>query len=151
MCSLLTKLIGDPNRAEDITHDALILVLDRLRCEGIQKPNKLTSYVFSTAKFSFYGWLRKKDNQLELMDCLADVVFTEHPQESECMQVQASDTLKAQIQKLRVSRDRDILTRRYLGDQTKQEICEALTLTPEHYDRVISRARTRLKSVYLNQ
>jgi hypothetical protein len=42
-------------------------------------------------------------------------------------------------------RDRDILIRSYIYDEPKGVTCEALALTPCQYDRVISRARNRLR------
>ena len=44
-------------------------------------------------------------------------------------------------------RDRDVLDRFYLRDQDKARICKELGLTPANFDRVISRARIRLREL----
>lgn len=143
--ALLIKLTSDPVRAEDLTHETLILVLQKLRSDAVNKPEKLTSFVFSTAKFSFLGWLRKKDNQVELLENMGDLVGEHDSPEDECLSMEYSQTLETLIDQLNVPRDREILKRRYLSDQSKNEICHALALTQQHYDRVISRARLRLR------
>jgi len=143
--AMLIKLTGDPIRAEDLTHETLILILQKLRAEQINKPEKLTSFIFSTAKFSFLGWLRKKDNQVELMDSMGELVCEQDSPEDECLAMENTVLLESLIEGLTVSRDREILTRRYIRDQSKKEICDALVLSQQHYDRVISRAKGRLR------
>jgi RNA polymerase sigma factor (sigma-70 family) len=147
--SQLRRLTSDECRAEDLTHDTLILVLQKLRRDSIREPEKLTSYLLSTARFVFYGWLRRMDNQVELkatMDdrsdldqSISDSLINEHEQQQ----------LALALKRLKVDRDREIITRRYLVEQTKFEICEAMQLSRVHYDRVISRARHRLQSEFL--
>ena len=143
--ALLIKLTSDPVRAEDLTHETLILVLQKLRGDSVNKPEKLTSFVFSIAKFSFLGWLRKKDNQVELVENMGELVSEHDSPEDECLSREYTETLETLINQLNVPRDREILKRRYLSDQSKNEICQALALTQQHYDRVISRARGRLR------
>ena len=142
--SQLRRLLSDECRAEDLTHDTLILVLQKLRRESIREPEKLTSYLLSTARFVFYGWLRRMDNQVELRATMDDRteghLSLSETLINECEQKQ----LVLALNQLGVDRDREILSRRYLVEQTKSEICEAMQLTAVHYDRVISRARQRL-------
>jgi RNA polymerase sigma-70 factor (ECF subfamily) len=143
--SFFLRTLSDMPRAEDLAHETLLLVLQKLRRDGLENPDKLASYIYATARYVHIGWLRKKDNQL---------VFHENPDrwdrptaspEQELMHGEAQVQLRQSIAKLPVERDREILKRHYLFEQTKDEICSALALSQVHYDKVICRARQRLR------
>ena len=143
--ALLTKLTRDRTLAEDLTHETFIIVLKSLRQEKLRQPDKLVSYLFQTARFTFYGWLRRGDNKLELRDCFDNVASPDSSVERAMTNQQNRTFLKRTISELPVNRDRDLLYRRYIRDENVTEICDALNLSSEHFHRVISRARNRLK------
>ena len=145
---MLIRMTHDPSRAEDLTHDSLMLVLQKLRTQGINEPCKLAGYVFSTARYVYLAWLRRKDNQVELRDGMDDVISEGCEPEQACIFSEDIINLQRSIKNLSVGRDREILSRRYLQDQTKDEICDAMYFSTDHYNRVISRARFRLKKEY---
>lgn len=142
---MLIRLTKDAARAEDLTHEALILVLQKLRSNSLNEPEKLCAYAYSTARYVYFGWLRKHDNQVELRDAMDDFPCIRREPEEEYITNENISNLRRSIGSLSVERDREILSRRYFRNQTKVEICDALYLSPTHYNRVISRARTRLK------
>jgi RNA polymerase sigma-70 factor (ECF subfamily) len=51
------------------------------------------------------------------------------------------------LQELPNPRDRALLVRFYLRDEPKADICRDLGLTEEHFNRVIFRARERLRAL----
>lgn len=146
---MLTRLIGDKSRAEDVAQEALIIVIQNLRRGQIDNPASIRNYVFSTARYVYFGSLRKKENQmayLESMDELAGDVA----EPDKCIENhQSTQFLQKLISTLSVERDREIVERYYLLDDEKHSICESLALSPRHFDRVISRARGRLKQSVL--
>ena len=142
---MLIKLTQDPHRAEDIAQETLIVVIEKLRNGAIRKPDLLTSFIYSTARYIYYGWLRKLDNQVELREGMDDVISPETEPETAIQGYEDLAVVHELIGQLPVQRDREVLSRHYIYDQTKPEICEALELSLNHYDRVISRARSRLK------
>lgn len=64
---------------------------------------------------------------------------------------QVRQQVRALITGMKVARDREVLHRYYVQDQAKPIICEALDLSPTHFDRVINRARNRFKQLLLQQ
>lgn len=140
----LARYLYNPSHVDDITHDALLTVLLRLRTKGIEQPQFLDRFVYQTAKFSYFSWLRRPANQPALFEPLE-----EHPDpmdiEQQFIKAEQRRLLHEQIDLLRTKRDREILRRAYIHDETKTAMCEALALTTAHFDRVIFRARARLK------
>jgi DNA-directed RNA polymerase specialized sigma24 family protein len=51
------------------------------------------------------------------------------------------------LEELPTQRDRMVLVRFYLDGVDKQQLCRELGLSPKHFDRVLMRARTRLRSI----
>ena len=45
----------------------------------------------------------------------------------------------------------EILRRNYINDEDKTELCRLFELPEDHFDRVISRARSRLRKVVLTE
>ena len=139
----LTPETKDWARAEDLAHEALLIVLLRLRGDGIREPAKLSGYVHRTGYLVFLSWLRKKSNQFEYRESFDDQVGDSTALEDAIVAEQDGMRLRSVIASLPVERDRDILNW-FLADQPKEVACEAFGLSSAHYDRVVSRARSRV-------
>lgn len=148
---MLEARTRDRSRAEDLAQDALLTVLTRLRGKGIDHPERLNSFVHQTAKYQFIGWLRKSVNKTELMPSVDDHAEEKVSVEDEIDKDNLRSNVRQLIGELKVVRDREILYRFYVRDQAKLVICEALDLTPAHFDRVINRARNRFKQLLLQR
>ena len=59
--------------------------------------------------------------------------------------------LENALDQLAVSRDREILRRFYLADEDKVTICVALKLSAPHFDRVLYRAKRRMRELITQQ
>jgi len=62
-------------------------------------------------------------------------------------QKHARSLLDGIIEQLVQPRDREILHRFYLLDQDKSRVCSALELSSVHFDRVLYRARKRIREI----
>jgi RNA polymerase sigma-70 factor (ECF subfamily) len=51
------------------------------------------------------------------------------------------------LAELPVQRDREVLIRTYLEDEDKSSICESLGIDSAHYNRVLFRAKQRLREL----
>lgn len=145
LINMLKSMTRDHQRAEDLAHEALIIVLENLRSGKIQQPGQLKSYIFSTARFHFLGWTRRYGNQVHLVESCDVWASDESGAEGERCEEQRRDWLLYSIDSLKLERDREILKRHYIYEQVKPEVCDALALTADQFDRIISRARIRLR------
>ena len=144
LITFLNRLTRDWARAEDLTHDTLIIILQKLRKETLEDPARLPAYIYQTARYVHLGWIRKQDNrQLPLTEPDA-ISHSDATIEDRYIQKRETLDVRKRVLGLRMVRDREILLRRFFADETKPETCEALHLTHQHYDRVLSRARKRL-------
>ena len=148
---MLERRTRDRARAEDLAQDTLITVLTRLRGDGIDDPERLTSYVHQTAKYKFIGWLRKMDNRNELIPSADDREADAGTIEEDFERERLRERVRTLIGEMKVARDRELLYRYYVRDQAKAVVCEALDLSSSHFDRVINRARKRFKELMLRR
>lgn len=143
---MLKNRTRDYSQAEDLAQETLVTVILRLRRTGIEKPHHLDRFMYQTAKFVHLGWLRKLSNRNELTGLEVEETTTSDI-ETDRMREEKAEQVRMIIETLPVERDRAILFRYYVNDEPKKEICEALDLSSELFDRVIHRARTRFKAL----
>jgi len=148
---MLTNRTKDSARAEDLAQDTLLTVLAHLRERTIDNTAFLNRYVQQTAKYKHIGWLRVSANQTELRETIDDEVI-DHPSAIEILTLeQRRKAVRDLIDKMPVIRDRELLYRYYVRDQSKPYVCEALQLSSTNFDRVISRARIRFKALAIEE
>jgi RNA polymerase sigma factor (sigma-70 family) len=137
----------DPVKAEDITHDVMLTLLLRLRSRGIDEPRYLARFVHQTARYSYFSWLRQPGNQQITLEAIDDPADIRDDAEQSLLNAEQRRLTLDQLERLPVKRDREVLWRTYFAGESKQSLCEALALSNAHFDRVIFRARQRLRTV----
>lgn len=144
---MLEYLTHDHARAEDLAQETLLIVLLKLRNSEIEFPERLSSFVYQTGRYCWLGWQRQNsrfDFRGDMNDQYEDTSLDEV-----LIQAEHRETVARLISSVTVPRDRDLLVRAYICDEPKSVSCEALSLSRVHFDRVISRAKSRLRSQVL--
>jgi RNA polymerase sigma-70 factor (ECF subfamily) len=138
--------------AEDLTQETLQVVVERVRARTIDDPRKVFAFAAATARNMALNAARKMLRQQtvvdsELVDELAQNMETEPGDMSESDDRHLAQAVMALLDELPTQRDREVLVRFYLDDTDKQQLCRELGLSPKHFDRVLMRARTRLRTI----
>lgn len=148
--SIMTMLTGrcaDRVLAEDLHQDTFIIVLERLRGAGIKEPARLPGYIYRTAKFVWIAYMRKNKRRGLQYD-------TEHVETApdghdgpleELLRNHSQDAVRKLIDDIKHDTYRQLLHRRYVQEQSKDETCEDLGMESRAYDRAISRARAKFR------
>ena len=150
---MLRQRTGDDALAEDLAHDTIRIVLERLRDKGIDEPAKLSAFMQRTAVNVHIGELRRTSRRKTFAD--SDRIALESDDRSgplaELLEEESRNAIRAAIDELTVPRDREIIRRFYILEQDKTVICASLDLSVRHFDRVISRARKRFMELILEK
>jgi RNA polymerase sigma factor (sigma-70 family) len=138
--------------AEDLTQETLQIVVERVRARTIDDPRKVFAFAAATARNLALNAARKVLRQQtvvdsELVDELAQNMEMEQSDLSEQDDRQLAEAVAALLEELPTERDRQLLMRFYLDGTDKQQLCRELGLSPKHFDRVLMRARTRLRTI----
>jgi RNA polymerase sigma-70 factor (ECF subfamily) len=149
LLAVLTQRLRAPELACDLVQETFIIAFERLRHEGLDDPAKLAGFLRQTAVNLAIGERRKfvrrrTDNDAESLDGVVDeaagpLALLEREQ--------TAVLVKQLIAELPVPRDRILLWRHYVEGHDKQRLCKDYALSVEHFDRVLHRARSRLREL----
>jgi len=138
--------------AEDLTQETLHIVVERVRARTIDDPRKVFAFAAATARNLALNAARKVLRQQtlvdsELVDELAQNLEMEQNDLSDSDDRQLAEAVMSLLDELPTERDRQLLVRFYLEGVDKQQLCRELGLSPKHFDRVLMRARSRLRTI----
>ena len=135
---------GDGMLAEDLAQQTALVALERLHRAPLHDPEKLGAFMHQTAKNLHIAHQRKlarRHTSFADVDTFAD--DTGNPERIHLAAERRSWLLRL-VPRLRMQRDRDLLTRLFVYRHDKAEVCGALDLSATHFDRVLARAKRRL-------
>jgi RNA polymerase sigma-70 factor (ECF subfamily) len=138
--------------AEDLTQETLHIVVERVRARTIDDPRKVFAFAAATARNLALNQARKVLRQQtvvdsELVDELAQNLEMEQSDLSDADDRHLAQSVMMLLDELPTQRDRQLLIRFYLEGIDKQQLCRELGLSPKHFDRVLMRARSRLRTI----
>lgn len=137
---------------EDLTQETLQIVLERVRARTIDDPRKVFAFAAATARNLALNAARKMLRHQtvvdsDLVDELAQNLEMEQSDLSESDDRHLAEAVAELLEELPTPRDRQLLIRFYLDGIDKQQLCAELGLSPKHFDRVLMRARSRLRTI----
>jgi len=146
LMSLLLNKTQNPDTAKDCCQQTLLIALIKLRAGEIVKPGSLLSFLQRTATNVAKAHFRKERRYVSLYEGVFPASDStcndaEQDMDSETISLLLNDILEL----LTVERDREILRRFYLRDEEKSMIRHDLEISAAHFDRVIYRAKGRLR------
>jgi RNA polymerase sigma-70 factor (ECF subfamily) len=148
LLALLRRKLRDEQLAQDALNQALVTSLEHMQAGRIADPSQIGGYVFQVAMNQLRNHRRK---MIERADRRADADAAENlSSDSDNVEVAVGE-LGRQVHEilagLPTSRDRELVKRFYLDEEEKQAICLDLGLSPLHFDKVIFRARQRMRAL----
>ena len=149
---ILLKRTGNPQLSKDLSQDTFIIALQKLRAGEVRKPEALAAFLRQTAVNLSIEHYRKEKRYIHQEDGIIALQSPHIDDKAEHVdRQQAGKLLETTIQELANSRDREILQRFYLLDEDKPEICTALQLSAAHFDRVLYRAKQRMRKLIMER
>lgn len=148
---LLRRLTRDEAAAEDLFQETFRRVIEKVRDGELREPEKLPGFVSSMARNLFLGSVRRSGRRQQWQ---GDPEVSEtHPdpapgQLTNLLARERAAAVRRVLAELKNDRDREILGRFYIADETKEDICRDLGLTDLHFNRVLFRARQRYKELF---
>lgn len=148
---LLRRRTGNPDLADELVQETWIVAFQKLRGDGLDEPHKLAGYLCGIARNLAIGELRKEQRRqtapnTDYVAAVADATPSPYEQLS---RAEVCQHVRALIGGLNMARDREILLRFYVRDEDKDRICEDLGVDGTHFNRVLFRARQRLRDAVL--
>jgi RNA polymerase sigma-70 factor (ECF subfamily) len=140
----LSRQLGAQD-AEDALQETLLVVVRAIRNGSIREPEKLAGFVQIVAKRQAFGVIgqrvhsRQKEAEL---DTGRHVSEAKQDPERDAMVRERAELMKRALGLLS-PRDREILIRFYLREQTAEEVCRDMNLTETQFRLMKSRAKAK--------
>lgn len=145
---MLLKRTGSVQLANDLCQDTFIVTLKNLRAGKLKKPQSLASFIRQTAVNISINHFRKEKRYVHQDD--GTISLHQSHRDHKARDIDSRITRRAldnALDQLAVPRDREILRRFYLADEDKVKICSDLDLSSVHFDRVLYRAKQRMRQL----
>lgn len=143
----------DRDAAQDLLQRTFLQAIKKMRSDGLDDPSNLGGYLYRTAcKLATAYWRgelsRRHDSDGELLSNLRDDALS--------LEESLDHDLRARVvrelmRKLSVARDREVLERFYLKEESRIAIRESMNLTELQFNQVLWRARQRFAEILRKQ
>ncbi|TDR41612.1 RNA polymerase sigma factor (sigma-70 family) [Tahibacter aquaticus] len=147
--TVLQKRLRQTELALDLTQETFLIVFERLRGDGIDDPDRLAGFLRQTAINLAIGEQRKLNRRRTESDnqSIASAIDETAGPAAQLEREQAGGMVRRLIGELPMQRDRELLWRYYVLGHDKDRLCRDFSLGVEHFDRVLHRARGRLREL----
>ena len=140
----LCRQLG-PQELDDKIHDTFLVVVQAIRRGEIREPERLMGFVRTVVRRQVAAHVEKmihnRREQIELDSTVRVPDPRDNPEQNAIFRQRAAMIRKV-LGELS-SRDREILTRFYLREQSQEQICEEMSLSETQFRLLKSRAKAR--------
>ena len=144
----LCRQLG-PQELDDKVHDTFVIVVQAIRRGELRDPERLMGFVRTIVRRQVAAYIEeaihRRREQAET-DSGVRLIDRGSTPEQTAMDQQRREFV-ASVLKRMSSRDREILTRFYLHEQTQEQICEEMSLSETQFRLLKSRAKARFGEI----
>lgn len=142
---MIQRRVKNPEDARDISQDTLVVVIMKIRAGELNKPESLQPFIYGVAqKIIASHFMRENRHWEKITEPMTEVFSTELGPFEQLEKVQIAAYVTQLISELRMERDRSLLTRYFVDEVDKADLCKELNVSPLHFDKLKHRAITRL-------
>ncbi|HSS48179.1 MAG TPA: RNA polymerase sigma factor, partial [Thermoanaerobaculia bacterium] len=148
---LLRRLARDEAIVEDLYQETFRLVIEKVRAGELREAERLPGFVSSMARNLFLGSARRGGRRQKWQGDPEAAETAPDPAPGQLAKLLAQERamiVRRVLAELKNDRDREILSRYYIADQDKEDICRDFDLSDLHFNRVLFRARQRYKELF---
>jgi RNA polymerase sigma-70 factor (ECF subfamily) len=146
---ILLRETPDRELARDLTQQTFLIVLERLRAGPLEDSTRLAGYLAQTARNLLIAEKRRfvrRRTELD-PDAVQDAADEGPRQDDQREADSAAGVVRKLLMQLKSERDRLIIVRFYLDEESKESICKDLALTELQFNLILFRARNRLRQL----
>ena len=146
---ILFQRSSDHELANDLAQEAFIVVINKARNGQIENPSALGAFIRNVGVNLLIAHYRKETRHKTDTAEDIDIQFGEASPllHEQLNSKKVGELVMQMVKELPTDRDRELLLRYFAYGHEKHEVCEALELSTAHFDRVLHRARNRLKQI----
>lgn len=146
---ILKRRYQDEQLRQDVFQDTFRVLIESIRNRTLKNPRALSGFLQSTATnlAREYMYQENRHRVVDEVSEVEQVISQEYDAQKQLEREELIEHVRAVTQSLETDRDRLILIRFYLEEEDKALICKQLDLESAHFDRVLYRAKQRLRKL----
>src|SRR5438270_2414694 len=144
----LCRQLG-PQELEDKVHDTFLIVVNAIKRGDLREPERLMGFVRTVVRRQVAAYIESAvHTRREQTDLESGVTVADRKQnpEQEAIVKEKAALMQSALEALS-KRDRDILVRFYLMEQSQEQICEEMKLTETQFRLLKSRAKAKFGEI----
>jgi RNA polymerase sigma-70 factor (ECF subfamily) len=146
---IISRASRDRSCVEDLCQETFRLALVKIRRGDVRDPDRLSGFMCSLARnITVDHFRRVAPIGSAGQESLADARDQSPSQLDRLLTHERVSVVRRVLSELGSDRDREILFRFYVAEESKADICADLGLTSLHFNRVLFRARERYRVLY---
>jgi RNA polymerase sigma-70 factor, ECF subfamily len=138
-----------PEELDDRVHDTFLVVVNAIRKGDLREPERLMGFVRTIVRRQVVAYIdqaiQTRRDQTDIESGIT-VVDAKGDPEQQAIARQKKDLMKSVLQSLS-KKDRDILVRFYLNEESQEKICREMSLTETQFRLLKSRAKARFGEI----
>jgi RNA polymerase sigma-70 factor (ECF subfamily) len=140
----LCRQLG-PQDLDDKVHDAFLTITQSIRRGDLREPERLMGYVRTVIRRHVAGYISAAmESRRSMVDADRSVILRDRHSDPERKAIEGQNIeLAMRVLNTLPWRDREVLVRFYLKEQSPCQICRDLGLTPTQFRLTKSRAKAR--------
>ena len=146
---LVCRRCRDPHVAADLLNEAVVTTWTKWQAGKIERPEQIAGYVLQVTMNLLRNRRRAMGERPEKRADAAKLqeLASEGEPADEAIEREIAVQVKNVIREMPSQRDRSILVRFYLDEEDKETICRDMGLSPLQFDKILHRARGRLRKL----
>jgi RNA polymerase sigma-70 factor, ECF subfamily len=146
---LVCRRCRDPHVAADLLNEAVVTTWAKWQAGKIERPEQIAGYVLQVTMNLLRNHRRAIAERPEKRVDAAKLqeLASEGEPGDEAIEREIAVQVKDVIRGMSSQRDRAILVRFYLDEEDKETICRDMGLSPLQFDKILHRARGRLRKL----
>jgi RNA polymerase sigma-70 factor (ECF subfamily) len=145
------RWVRDAATAEDLCQETFRLALTKIRGGEVREPGQIVAFLRSLAKNLSTQLYRRAEHRRTVAgepEALNQLPDPGRGQLAELLDREERQRVRKVLAELGTDRDREVLFRFYIAEQSTERICADLQLPAEHLYRVLHRARARYRKLF---
>jgi len=138
-----------PEELDDRVHDTFLVVVQAIKKGDLREPERLMGFVRTIVRRQVAAYIdqavQTRRDQADI-ECGVTVVDGKGDPEQQAIALQKKQLMKSVLDSLS-KRDRDILVRFYLNEESQEQICREMDLTETQFRLLKSRAKARFGEI----
>jgi RNA polymerase sigma-70 factor, ECF subfamily len=150
---IIGRVVRNESFIEDLSQETFKIALEKIRDGDVREPERLSGFICGVARnvaIDYVRKMRRLTNQEEIGN--AEQIRDSRPDQFEQLwRKERAEIVRQVISELKVERDREVLSRYYIAEEDKDQICADLGFDSKQFNSVIFRALKRYKELYLKR